>query len=281
MCILELGPDGSLWGVKRWDVVDVAASAGVTDLNVNSVKVEVLVDIYVRGLLPFLDAWLEGVSMAFLESQPLGSAACNVKTKTLSHVLQAMIVSRGIPVRFVSPSLKLRAMTEAVDGEGYAANKKFAVRFALKTLDESGMGEWSAWFGHKVESKEKCDDMADAFLQGLLAGQDEIVQRKKEAAKALRKQKSATSSGKRKRNEKEPSEGETQERLQSAGKKRPRAEGLGVGTSSLTLGKAGVAGAGAGTGAGAGPRPKRLKKVKRVPTAITLGLDEALNDDVP
>ena len=111
--------------------------------------------------------------VVYLESQPLGQMARNVKTKTLSHVIQAFMQAREIRVEFVSPKKKLKGM--GITGS-YGDNKKFAIEKSLSLLKECGQSTWHEWFESKGGKK---DDLADALLQGYYAAKDELVKSSK------------------------------------------------------------------------------------------------------
>jgi hypothetical protein len=110
----------------------------------------------------------------FIENQPMGGrgSARNLKTKILSHVLQCLLSQEGVPISFINPSLKLKDMPRPAEGKTkYRDNKLYAIS---KTTEIVGLPaclnkeDCTKLF---VEKKIKRDDLADAFLQGLIAGQ--------------------------------------------------------------------------------------------------------------
>lgn len=131
-------------------------------MNVNKASIETLVDLFVDRLEPKLDYLLKHVSIVYIEQQPMGIRAMNMKTKVLSHVLQAMLRSRHMPYEFVSPKLKLNSNAETVS---YAANKKTAIRRAEELFDPYGR----SLYDDMKAKKMKLDDVCDAFVQGRLS----------------------------------------------------------------------------------------------------------------
>ena len=136
--------NGEMHELIEWDVVDIINDDAI---NINKSTLELLISRATPKLISLCDVWipwlLEEDGVVFLESQPLGPMACNVKTKTLSHILQAFFQSRGVRVSFVSPKLKLRGMesTKTATGTQYAANKKFSVERVKSLITES----WLHW----------------------------------------------------------------------------------------------------------------------------------------
>lgn len=49
--------------------------------------------------------------------------------------------------------------------EQHAMNKAYAVQRVLELLEERGLGEWKRRFEEKTFEGDKCDDLADAYLQ--------------------------------------------------------------------------------------------------------------------
>lgn len=182
-CVLERVPDktsafaeapfhGQRVQVLHWRVVDIVKQAGVEeDVNLNKTDVAACVPWFVTTMEMFWDEVTSGVDLAVLEAQPTarvmthgGRCVSNIRTKVLSHVLQAMLLRAKIPVQFVSPSVKLKDAKEIMaDAADYREHKKAAIILtnrALDSLDEHARSLWSA-------SKGKRDDLADAFLQGV------------------------------------------------------------------------------------------------------------------
>ena len=146
--------------IHTWEIVDLIQDESV---NVNESSTEVLIQKSAQALQRIVSEWtVDKPDVAFLESQPLGQMARNVKTKTLSHVLQAMLIAKDVTVEFVSPKLKLKGMPAG----SYGDNKKFAVASTLKLLEACGLLAEKEEFETK---KGKRDDLADALLQGYYA----------------------------------------------------------------------------------------------------------------
>lgn len=157
--------------IEAWEIVDLIADASV---NVNEATTEDLVRLAMPALAVVVRRWAAAKpDVAYLESQPLGQMARNVKTKTLSHVLQALLLAEGIAVQFVSPKRKLLGMSRE-DPASYAGNKKFAIAASAKLLEDLGLGTWYAWF---TGVGGKRDDLADALLQGYYAAKAALVTR--------------------------------------------------------------------------------------------------------
>jgi hypothetical protein len=77
-----------------------------------------------------------------------------------------------VPITFINPSLKLKDMPRPAEGKTtYRENKLYAISKATECVSKSeciNKDECSKLF---IEKKIKKDDLADAFLQGLIAGQ--------------------------------------------------------------------------------------------------------------
>jgi hypothetical protein len=158
----------------EWDVINLLE--GDAAANVNSLTLEELVRRTVPSVWSTIKAWAKWPSgdqqrpdVAYLECQPLGQMARNVKTKTLSHIMQALLLAEGIPVAFVSPRKKLLGM--ATTGS-YADNKKFAIASCMRVLRDHSLHEWAARFD---DLGGKRDDLADALLQGYYAGSEALA----------------------------------------------------------------------------------------------------------
>jgi hypothetical protein len=147
--------------ILEWDVVDIIEDEA---LNVNKTSVEDLVKVSAANFGDVVAKW--SCEVAYLELQPLGQMARNVKTKTLSHIFQAMLLARGIRVEFVSPKLKLAGL----DAGSYGQNKKFAVDTAYKFVADSPWKE-------TLDRAKKKDDLADALVQGIYAARAELTPR--------------------------------------------------------------------------------------------------------
>ena len=99
-------------------------SAVADEVNVNATSLEFFVEPFTRLIQSIFDKLLEPeVIDAFLiESQPMGHGRSfggtsmggsprNLKTKVLSHILQSILIAKGIAsskIHFISPMLKLR-----------------------------------------------------------------------------------------------------------------------------------------------------------------------------
>jgi hypothetical protein len=167
--------------VHSWEIVDIIED---DKINVNTTTTEDLIKISAPMLGKIVDTWVTfKPDVIYLESQPLGQMARNVKTKTLSHVIQAFMQARGIRVEFVSPKKKLKGM--GLTGS-YGDNKKFAVEKSLVLLKECAQTTWHEWFEAKGGKK---DDLADALLQGYYAAKDELVKSSKPAKTWVHKKK--------------------------------------------------------------------------------------------
>lgn len=157
--------------INKWKIVDIIEDELI---NVNETTTDVLISKSAKILGCLVKEWaLCNPEIAYLENQPLGQMARNVKTKTLSHVMQALLIAEGIKVQFVSPKKKLAGMQ---DCGSYSDNKKFAVASTLKVLSEYNLLEWINWFD---AVKGKKDDLADSFLQGVYAGRSTLRENKK------------------------------------------------------------------------------------------------------
>jgi hypothetical protein len=208
--MLEVGSDHSSTGtdsdsltndfsIKAWNCESLlegmtkGKEQEVDNVNVNDTSLDELIRLTVPAVAKILDFWVKWPgqtdikpTIAFLEQQPLGMQARNVKSKTLSHVIQGLLISKGIPVVFISPQKKLKYMEKTGN---YSDNKKFAVEETLRLLHSIDPNDSSnRWLQHFNSFKKK-DDLADSFLQGLYASKDYILALIKEDAKQLRNSK--------------------------------------------------------------------------------------------
>ena len=144
--------------IDAWEIVDIIADDAI---NVNECTMEELTRLSAKRLYEVIEEWASlKPDVVYLENQPLGQMARNVKTKTLSHIMQALLIAKGFSVLFISPKKKLKGM-EAVGS--YGDNKKFAVAAASKLLEDCGLIDWKAKFDSRAGKR---DDLADALLQG-------------------------------------------------------------------------------------------------------------------
>ena len=180
------------FSIKAWNCENLLTSSENGPVNVNDTSLDELIRLTVPSIAKILDFWIKWPgssedlkpSIAFLEQQPLGMQARNVKSKTLSHVIQGLLISKGIPVVFISPQKKLKYMEQSGT---YSDNKKFAVEETLRLLNSIDPNESSnVWLQHFNSFKKK-DDLADSFLQGLYASKDQILAIIKDANKKTKR----------------------------------------------------------------------------------------------
>jgi len=207
--MLEVGSDQSSssdsdsltndFSIKAWNCESLLEGKNegkeqkVDTVNVNDTSLDELIRLTVPAVAKILEFWVKWPgqtdikpTIAFLEQQPLGMQARNVKSKTLSHVIQGLLISKGISVVFISPQKKLKYMEQTGN---YSDNKKFAVEETLRLLHSIDPNETSnRWLQHFNSFKKK-DDLADSFLQGLYASKDYILALIKEDAKQLKNSK--------------------------------------------------------------------------------------------
>ena len=89
----------------------------------------------------------------------MGGSPRNLKTKVLSHILQALAIERGFSkIFFISPMLKLRECPTPFRERNYRDNKKWAIEKTTSLI------EGQTFADQFVGAKR--DDLADAFLQG-------------------------------------------------------------------------------------------------------------------
>lgn len=195
----------------EWHVVDIVPPPGVD--NVNLVRVEELVPWLQTGFTQHKRRMLflgeQPVERVYLEQQPVGTgeaATRNIKTKVLSHVLQALILQElpGTQIEFVSPRKKLRHAAHVLGKapETYADNKRAAKLLTPRALRSLGGAEHALEFEKR---KGKKDDLADAFLQAVYAYEDnieEVCAQRRRDVRQEKKEKAAEP--KRKRASKKP-----------------------------------------------------------------------------
>jgi hypothetical protein len=151
----------------------------------------------------------KGPIMIFIENQPMGlrGGARNLKTKVLSHILQ-VVLHNLVPtaqIHFVNPSLKLKDMVRS-GPSSYKENKKYAV---LKTSELINSEMCASKDCVKIFEKEKKkDDLADSFLQGLIAGQMHLAGNVIESIPKARKSKKSESTTKTPKTPKTPKSSE-------------------------------------------------------------------------
>jgi len=169
---MAVGADAS-FEVFQWSV----ASCVPEGLNVNKTPVHDLAPEFYAFAKASVPKWIAAndkpIKRIFIENQPLGTrgAARNLKTKVLSHILQCLLVE-ALPeakVLFVHPGLKLKDMPRAADKRPtYRENKAYAIQKTGELLKTPSCK--ACPMASDFEKSKKKDDLADAFLQGLLAG---------------------------------------------------------------------------------------------------------------
>ena len=203
LCDLTVKAEGS-YAVNLWTVESCVPSG----LNVNETALVDLVPYFVETLDKNLPTWLgPKYDYVLIENQPMGGrgTARNLKTKVLSHILQAHILSwykkncaheaaDKVKIQFVHPGLKLKEMPKSEDGKtSYRANKLYAISKTLEFVSDASKCETSESCVKIMNGKKtKKDDLADAFLQGkyflelLMKGDLEIVTSEKPIVKKKR-----------------------------------------------------------------------------------------------
>lgn len=173
LAYIVMDMDKSSVNIIEWKNVAIVEEDG---LNINDSTLEELIAKTSMPLHRLTQKWVNfNPDVVYLESQPLGQMARNVKTKTLSHVFQALLVAQNFNVKFVSPKKKLMGMLE---GGSYSENKKHAVKASIGLLQELGLKENADWL---ETLKEKKDDLADAFLQGYFSAKEPEKKSKKQS----------------------------------------------------------------------------------------------------
>lgn len=176
-CDLTVESTGS-FTVTAWTVESCVARG----VNVNKTPVHELAPTFYNFIKKRVNKWFynddktsKNIGRVFIENQPLGGrgAARNLKTKILSHILQCVIAEAvpEVPISFVHPGLKLKDMPR-VDGARptYRQNKLYAIAKTTEIVESELCLNKADCAALYVEKKMKKDDLADAFLQGLLAG---------------------------------------------------------------------------------------------------------------
>lgn len=162
--------------IHEWKIVDIIEDSSI---NINEATMEELIRLSAFKIGEVIKLWKScKPEVVYLENQPLGQMARNIKTKTLSHVMQALLIAEGIPVVFVSPKKKLKDM----QAQGsYSDNKKFAIAASSKLLDDCGLVTWKNWFD---ELGGKRDDLADALLQGYFSAKAALLKQQPKKKRA-------------------------------------------------------------------------------------------------
>jgi hypothetical protein len=177
VCKLQFESQNSTaYTIPYWDVLSCVPK----EMNVNKTPIQDIVPLFGRLIQEHKTTWLFSgntehgpVDHILIEAQPMGAgrgAIRNLKTKILSHILQAYL--DPLPITFVHPSLKLTHMARGDGKSTYRENKKFAVDETIRLLSssESECTNAAKALETFVSSKTKKDDYADSFLQGLYAG---------------------------------------------------------------------------------------------------------------
>jgi hypothetical protein len=181
-CVLERTPSkdevwkkvpfkGDAIVLSSWRVVDILEEAGVQEeINLNQTDISCCIPWFVTTIKKYFEEMTEGVQHCVLEAQPTsrfmqgGRCISNIRTKVLSHVLQAMLLEKNIPVQFVSPAVKLKDAKDLMeDSSEYREHKKAAIKLTSLAL-ETIQGDFQTFWEDK---KGKKDDLADCFLQGV------------------------------------------------------------------------------------------------------------------
>jgi len=201
-CLLSRSPSQELkwqgapwWGneiqIINWKVVDIVVHSEIKEkINLNKTDIASIVPWFMKCLEDHKEIIGERIDLVLIENQPSGHTLSagvnisNVKTKVLSHILQAFFVVRNIPVKFVSPSNKLKDAGEFMtDPSQYSQHKKAAIALTEKCMGEMGEGFMAMWKGFRG----KKDDLADAFLQGISSSLEILTpkskKRKRDAGK--------------------------------------------------------------------------------------------------
>ncbi len=165
---------------SEWHVMDIVPSDSLIQ-NVNEARVEDLVpwlqSAFTQNKHKMLYVGDFCVERVYIEQQPMGigvAAARNIKTKVLSHVLQALILQEfpNMMITFVSPRIKLRHASLALGKtpETYADNKRAAKKLTPILLKKLSAPKLLTTFEQR---KGKKDDLADSLLQAIYAFDDE------------------------------------------------------------------------------------------------------------
>jgi hypothetical protein len=163
--------------VHAWNV----ASTVPRGINVNKTPVWDLAPPFYDYVRANVKSWLwnadgspKPMNRVLIENQPMGGrgAARNLKTKVLSHILQCVILEcrPDLSVSFVHAGLKLKDMPKPLEGgkSTYRENKNYAITKTAEYLVSDMCQSKDLCKELYLDKKMKKDDLADAFLQGLL-----------------------------------------------------------------------------------------------------------------
>lgn len=177
--------------INSWKVVDVTTYSKIPDMDTNLNKVDIAdcVPMFIAALRDHKDE-LTQVDVALLETQPVGRVfgantklVSNVKTKVLSHILQAFLLEHNVPAKFVSSKLKLGCVDKEL--ETYKDKKQAAIEL-VSTILPSCLGtdsDGKSWTEVWSKKKGKKDDLADCLLQGIIAGREKVKKPRAKKAK--------------------------------------------------------------------------------------------------
>ena len=187
-----------------WRVVDITEEGrseeeklSNPDVNLNETDVATCVPWFSKTLQTFQAELTNGIELAVLEAQPTsrfmssdGRCVNNVRTKVLSHILQAFLLQHGVStVKFISPAVKLKHVDFVKDSvkltaSDYRNHKKQAVALTETCLPYLGTDAAAQW---KAEQSKK-DDLADCLLQGLCCSTATRQPKRKVGKKSKREQ---------------------------------------------------------------------------------------------
>ena len=187
-CVL----DRATGRIARWAVLDLTEGQGAKKMTIEQL-VERAVGLFEPG-----GELLADVGRVFIEAQPCGRGSLNIKTKVLSHALQALFLSQGLATSFVNPKAK------QPKGLSYAQRKRSAVNSCAALLEGAAQDEVHRDYFRGLKKK---DDAADSFLvawigQGRALPAQEVAEKKPRQPKQPKQQKEPT---KQEQDEEQPS----------------------------------------------------------------------------
>jgi len=199
LCDMSVESNGA-FTVHDWTVTSCVPRG----INVNKTPLHELAPSFFKYVSQNVKSWFfnkdgskKDFARVFIESQPLGGrgAARNLKTKVFSHILQCFCLETApeVPVVFIHPGLKLKDMPKPAEGRTtYRENKLFAIAETTRYVETDKCQSKDLCTKQYLEKKMKKDDLADAFLQGLLAGGavargDVVVSASEEKPKRVKK----------------------------------------------------------------------------------------------
>lgn len=177
-CDLTLAADS--FTVNSWTVETCVEKT----VNVNKTSLHELAPMFSSYVQKNLRGWLfenadttrpKAYAHVFIENQPMGGrgSARNLKTKVLSHILQCAILDLrpDLAVSFVHPGLKLKDMVRTEGHSTYRENKLYAIAKTSEfVVSDRCTNKDECKTAYLDKKNTKKDDLADAFLQGLIAG---------------------------------------------------------------------------------------------------------------